>query len=74
MKYDVRITDTREVIVSVEAGSMAEAKVKAKQNDIEGMYADEFNTTRFKRTDYATLYPNYSIDESKWRQTDHAAR
>jgi len=56
VEFDVRITETRQKTVSVEAGSMAEAKKIAQE-----LYADkvfDLDTTRLKKVGFETLYPD----------------
>ena len=66
MKYDVRIREVRQVIVSVEADSMAEAKAVAQWNWNNDEYSHDLATTRFQRATFETLYQNYSISERYW--------
>jgi len=66
MKYDVRIREVRQIIVSVEADSMAEAKSIAKSNWNNAEYCQDLVNTRFQRATFEPLYPNYSISERYW--------
>jgi len=58
MIYDVRITETRQVIVTMEAGSMAEASKKARESWIADKYA--IKDVPPKKVTFETLYPNHS--------------
>ena len=71
MEYDVRIRELRQVIVTVEANSMAEAKYIAGRNWNSGEYVADVANTRYHRATFETLYPNYSISEKYW---DHGSR
>jgi hypothetical protein len=66
MQYDVRIRELRQVIVTVEADSMAQAKALAQRNWNNDEYSTDLDTTRFHRATFETLYPNYSLSERYW--------
>ena len=66
MQYDVRIREVRQIIVSVEAENMAQAKEIAKRNWNCDEYIPDLANTRFYRATFETLYPNYSIPEKYW--------
>ena len=66
MKYDVRIREVRQIIVSVEADNMAQAKSVAKRNWLCDEYVPDIADTRFHRATFEALYPNYSISEKYW--------
>jgi hypothetical protein len=58
LKYDVRISELRQVIVSVDAGSMAEASRIARLNWTGGEYVTE--SVPPKSVKFESLYPNHS--------------
>jgi len=63
MEFDVRVTETRQKIISVEAGNMAEAKKIAQE-----MYADnvfDLDATRYRKVGFETLYPYHDRSESR---------
>ena len=63
VEFDVRITETRQKTVSVEASSMTEAAMIAQK-----LYTDNvFNldATRHKKVSFNTLYPDFDRSESR---------
>ena len=58
MKYDVRISELRQIIVTVEADSMAEASNIARQNWMGDEYATECVPP--KSVKFESLYPDHS--------------
>ena len=71
MQYDVRIREVRQIIVPIEADSMAAAKYIASRNWNNGEYVSDVADTRYHRATFEALYPNYSISEKYW---DHGSR
>ena len=68
MEYNVRITETRVMLVPVEAESMLAAKLAAESNWRNNRYAD--NKAYTKTLTCETLYPDYEPLEKasfKWK-------
>ena len=66
MKYNVRITEVRQIVVEVEACSMAKAKAAATTKWKEGTYVHDIEDTNLWYVRVETLYPNYSRPDAEW--------
>ena len=63
MEYEVRITVVKQLVVPVEAESMAIAKMLAEQNYTNNEYEDtETHSRRLReKTTFETLYPDIAL-------------